>query len=313
VLVDHAPSPEVWAEGTRVRLHEERAVAFSKELGDPSVDCGAFLLPPAVFEAQRAAAREGDHSLAGAVSRLAAGLPLQAVPVPHGAWWLDVDTPEDVRSARRAFRRSLPKPSDGPVARYLNRPLSTRLSMAIARLRPNPDLISIVGFMGAVGAAVLLWNGWGVAGAIAVQLASVADGMDGEVARLQDRARPQGALLDGVLDRVADAALAAGLAGWALSAGQISHTGAVVMAVAATAVSMLSMATKDRVSALGLPAAPETALNVLLGGRDGRLLLIALVALAGRPVWGLAAIVAATGATLVLRLAFVFKASARAA
>lgn len=313
VLVDHAPSPEVWAEGTRVRLHEERAVAFSKELGDPSVDCGAFLLPPAVFEAQRAAAREGDHSLAGAVSRLAAGLPLLAVPVPPGAWWLDVDTPQDVRAARRAFRRSLPKPSDGPVARYLNRPVSTRLSMAIAWLRPNPDLISIVGFVFAVGAAVLLWNGWGVAGAVAALLASVVDGMDGELARLQDRARPQGALLDGVLDRVADAALAAGLAGWALSAGQISSLGAVVVAVAATSVSMLSMATKDRVSALGLPAAPEAALNVLLGGRDGRLLLIALSALAGRPLWGLAAIVAAAGATLVLRLAFVFKASSRAA
>src|SRR5688572_9146456 len=41
VLVDHAPDAEAWAEGTRVLLHEDRAVAFSKELEHPSIDCGA--------------------------------------------------------------------------------------------------------------------------------------------------------------------------------------------------------------------------------------------------------------------------------
>ena len=35
VLVDHAPDPEAWAEGTRVRIHEEQAVAFSKDARRP--------------------------------------------------------------------------------------------------------------------------------------------------------------------------------------------------------------------------------------------------------------------------------------
>jgi choline kinase len=71
VLVDHAPDAEAWAEGTRVLLHEERAVAFSKELDHPSIDCGAFLLPLAIFDAQRRAASRGDAALAGAVTELA--------------------------------------------------------------------------------------------------------------------------------------------------------------------------------------------------------------------------------------------------
>ena len=71
VLVDHAPDAEAWAEGTRVLLHEERAVAFSKELDHPSIDCGAFLLPLEVFDAQRRSASRGDGSLAGAVTELA--------------------------------------------------------------------------------------------------------------------------------------------------------------------------------------------------------------------------------------------------
>jgi len=310
-LVDPAPSLEVWAEGTRVRLHEEHAVAFSKSLDEPAVDCGAFLLPPAVFEAQREAARLGDHSLAGAITLLAARRPLMALPLPDGAWWVDLDTPADVRSVQRALRRSLSKASDGYVARYINRPLSTRASIAIARLRPHPDVISSIAFLIGVAAAVLLWTGRGTAAAIVVMLASVVDGMDGELARLQHRARPEGALLDGVFDRLSDAAVTAGLAGWALSAGQITPSGAILLAVAATAVSLLSMATKDRISALGLPAAPEARVNLLLGGRDGRLLMVALAALAGRPLWGLAAIVITGGLSLLLRLTFVLKGASR--
>jgi hypothetical protein len=55
------------------------------------------------------------------------------------------------------------------------------------------------------------------------------------------------------------------------------------LAVAATAGALLSMATKDRAAALGLASAPERALGRLLGGRDGRLLLVAVGALLAAP------------------------------
>jgi hypothetical protein len=110
-------------------------VAFGKHLEEPAIDCGAFLLPLEVFGRQRQAAAEGDHSLAGAVTRLAQTRPLRVVELPAGCWWQDVDTPEDVQAARVALRRSLGKDADGPVSRLLNRPLSTRLSMV---LTPRP-------------------------------------------------------------------------------------------------------------------------------------------------------------------------------
>src|SRR5439155_13683170 len=113
-----------------------------------------------------------------------------------------VDTPQDLRSARRIVRRSLVKESDGPISRYVNRPISTRLSMALAPLRPNPDLVSWIVLAVAMLAAWLLWEGHAVAGGVVVQLTSILDGVDGELARLQLRAGPGGALLDGVLDRI---------------------------------------------------------------------------------------------------------------
>jgi len=301
VLVDHAPDPDAWAEGTRVRLREEDAVAFSKELGDPSIDCGAFLLPATVFDAQRRAAARGDNSLAGAITELATEDPLAAVALPAGCWWQDVDTPEDLGRARALLRRSLSKETDGPVSRYLNRPMSTRLSFAVAPLRPHPDLLSVLGVALAAVAAWALASGLGVAGAVLVHATSVLDGMDGEAARLQLRSSPGGALLDGFLDRVADAVILAGLVVWSLAQGN-DPTLTSVLVVAATTGAMLSMATKDRMAALGLPPAPERGLGFLLGGRDGRLLLIAVAALLGRPQWALAAVVTTAAVSLSLRL-----------
>src|SRR5439155_13458603 len=91
----------------------------------------------------------------------------------------------------------------GPVSRYLNRPVSTRISMTLAPLRISPDLASW--FAAAVGivAGWLLAVGYGLAGAIAAHACSVLDGVDGELARLQVRATARGAMLDGVLDRLA--------------------------------------------------------------------------------------------------------------
>jgi hypothetical protein len=100
------------------------------------------------------------------VTRLAQTRPLRAVALPAGCWWQDVDTPQDARAAKRALRRSPTKASDGPVSRLLNRPLSTRLSMLLAPLRPAPDLVSLVAFALGLAGAALLAAGQGLAGGL---------------------------------------------------------------------------------------------------------------------------------------------------
>jgi phosphatidylglycerophosphate synthase len=135
----------------------------------------------------------------------------------------------------------------------------------------------------------------------------VIDGVDGEIARLQLRARPSGAFLDGVLDRLADAAILAGVGVWALT-GSTDRV-ALILTVGATAGALLSMASKDRIAALGLPSAPERALGFLLGGRDGRLLIIAVCALVGQPVLALGAVIVTSFVSLGLRAFFVWKAT----
>jgi hypothetical protein len=84
-----------------------------------------------------------------------------------------------------------------------------------------------------------------------------------------------------------------------------------VVTVAATTGALLSMASKDRAAALGLPPAPERPLGWLLGGRDGRLLLVAVGAVLGAPVAALAAITATSALSLGLRVAFLRRPPAR--
>jgi CDP-L-myo-inositol myo-inositolphosphotransferase len=311
VLVDVAPAPDAWATGTRVRIVNGHAGAFGKELDEPAIDCGAFVLPPRIFGCQRRVAAAGDGSLAGAVTELAAAEPVLATPIPVGTWWHDVDMPEDLPVVRDRLRRSMVKDGDGPVARLLNRPISTRVSMAVAALRPSPDVVSIVALVLGMAAAVLLGMERGILGGILVHLTSVIDGVDGEIARLHLRARPAGALLDGVLDRLADAVILAGLGVWALEGS--SDAAALVLVVSATAGAMLQMASKDRIAALGLPPPSERASGWLLGGRDGRLLLVAAGALVGEPMITLAAVTATSFLSLGLRMLSVHAALRRSA
>jgi choline kinase/phosphatidylglycerophosphate synthase len=310
VIVDPRPSPAVRDEGTRVRIRDGMALGFGKDLDEPAVDCGVFVLSREIFDCQRQAAEEGDASLAGAVSRFGERRSLKAVPIPAGSWWQDVDTPEDLRACQQRLRRSLTKSTDGPVSRFLNRPLSTRLSMWLAPARLSPDLLSWDAFLTGVAATVTLGLGLGVAGGVLVHLMSVLDGMDGEAARLQLRASPRGALLDGILDRAADAAIVAGLGLWALDATTVSPAVVLLVVVAAAFGSVMSMASKDRINAHALPQANERALSWILGGRDGRLLLVTIFSILGLPLAALATIAATSLVTLLLRLFAVLRLSA---
>jgi choline kinase/phosphatidylglycerophosphate synthase len=301
VLVDPHPDGTAWGEGTHVHVEGRRALAFGKTLDQPAIDCGAFVLDRSIFAAQRRAAAEGDHSLAAAVTLLASAAAVKAEPLPEDSWWQDVDTPEDLRAARRLLRRSLGKGTDGPVSRYLNRPISTRLSMALAPLRPSPNLMSFVTFALGVMAACLLAAERPLLGGLVVHLHSVLDGVDGESARLQLRANPRGATLDNVLDRVVDAAITAGLGWWVLENSFHPRTALLLGAIGA-AWALLAQAGKERSSVLGLPAPTERLLGYMLGGRDGRLFLVTAWAVLGHPMVALVAFSVAWVGSVIIRV-----------
>ena len=127
--------------------------------------------------------------------------------------WVDVDTSESLTAARRLLRRSLSKPGDGVVARYVNRPISAGLlTPMLLRFFPSvtPNQVSLLGLIVAIAAAFTFGLGVPILAAAGVMLASLLDGCDGEVARLKRVASPVGTFVDAVLDRYADAFMLTG-------------------------------------------------------------------------------------------------------
>lgn len=130
-------------------------------------------------------------------------------------------TPAERRATERALFAALRKPVDGPVSRWLNRYLSLAVTRLLLDTRVTPNQMTVVAtLIGVAGVAAVFsstWAGVGV-GAVLVQLQSILDGCDGEIARLKFQASPFGAWLDNVLDDLVNAAfgLALGVAAAAL-------------------------------------------------------------------------------------------------
>ena len=186
--------------------------------------------------------------------------------------------------------RSLAKPTDGLVSRLLNRRISTRISTWLASLRrpPSPDAVSLAAAWLVASAGPLFASGHPLAAGVAAQAGSVLDGVDGEIARLTGRASRAGALLDTVLDRLADTAA---LLGAAISAARhLSPAAAAALAAAAVSADLLV----TYIHAVGEKLAGRH--PALIGrlpnvaGRDTRLFILFLAGVFGAPAAGLWAI-----------------------
>lgn len=120
-----------------------------------------------------------------------------------------------LRDADREIVRDLVKPSDGIVSRYLNRPISTRISSGLLQFRAvRPIHATAVAALTASLMFGCLISGsyFGlIVGAILFQVASVIDGVDGEIARATFRTTARGATLDSLTDAATNLAFLMGL------------------------------------------------------------------------------------------------------
>lgn len=200
---------------TRVKTEGGKIRDIGKGLADfNGFDTGIFMCTPAVFGAlERCTEETGDTTLSGAVRVLAAEGRARAVEIDR--FWIDVDDTAAFGRAERSLLSSLRgKQNDGPVARYLNRPISVWISRRLVDYGVTPNQISIFSFICSVLAAGLFALGGYPAlflGGFMAQFASVIDGCDGEVARLKFLSSRYGGWFDAVLDRYADAFLLFGL------------------------------------------------------------------------------------------------------
>ena len=201
---------------TKVLIEDNNKItAIGKNISNYNAyDTGIFLCSPVLFHAiEDSFLSTGDSTLSGGIRILSGNGNAKTFDI-QDSYWVDVDDEKAFSKAKNLLISNLKKASDGPVSRYLNRPLSIRLTILLLNTKIAPNHISILAFiLGVLGAGFFFLGGYInlIIGGILAQIASVIDGCDGEIARLKFKASEFGGWFDAVLDRYGDAFLLFGL------------------------------------------------------------------------------------------------------
>ncbi len=112
----------------------------------------------------------------------------------------------------------MPAKGDGMVSKHINRPFSRQLTKFILHFWPecNPNLISIISALTGIIGSILFFMNFPFLGGLFIQISSIIDGSDGEVARANGRTSFFGGFFDSVMDRYVDVFIFVGLTFYSL-------------------------------------------------------------------------------------------------
>jgi CDP-diacylglycerol---glycerol-3-phosphate 3-phosphatidyltransferase len=127
--------------------------------------------------------------------------------------------------------------------------LSASVRDRLIESRLTPNAISLVGLIGNLAAAVLIWQGLYFLGGVAFIIGSVMDTLDGRYARVSGKGTLFGAFLDSTLDRIEEGIVLTAVAyRFALSGDEFAAAMCVVVVLGSLMVSY----TRARAEALGV-------------------------------------------------------------
>jgi phosphatidylglycerophosphate synthase len=159
-----------------------------------------------------------------------------------------------------------------PELRARVRGLAVPIALAFGRLGLTPNMLTVLGFGIALGAAVAASQGAWTLAAFLVIFGGVFDLFDGALARATNRVSRVGAFLDSVFDRAGEGCL---LIGVAVGSYQAHLPEGSLVAMAALAASFLVSYTRAKSESLGFTPGTGMA-NVGIAPREVRLVLLAI-------------------------------------
>lgn len=234
------------------RAVTEAEAAASLGAGDLMVS-GEQLVPAAAILAARAGRAQSGVSKVGA-----------APPDQAEIRRLRGDSGSDrLDAAAVAIVRATAKPQDGIVSRFLNRPISQAITRRLLRwpgMRPGHATV-MTALIALAMVAVLLLGGEQslVAGALLFQLASIFDGVDGEIARATFRTSPEGARIDSLVDAATNLAFLGGVAWNLFARGEAAPAlaGLISLALLGTGLWLIARSNRSRGGGLTFDAVKE--------------------------------------------------------
>ena len=192
---------------------------------------------------------------------------------------------------------------DGYISKYINRKASEPMARLLARTRLTPNQAT----WGAFGIALLSFIsfifGQNIIGGLLAQLSSIADGIDGSLARLKGMSSTFGGFLDSVLDRYADILIVLGLTLWSLS--HEAYPGIWLAGFLAVAGTTCISYTRARINSAHRHLFDKGLKS--LASRDIRLFLIMLGGITGQAYFCLIIIAVLTNLVVFYRLIYIYR------
>lgn len=200
----------------------------------------------------------------------------------------------------------MPKEWDGIVSQYINRRISRPIAGFLAKHTCiSPNQVTLISFLAAVFSGIAFSLNCMMLGGVLAQIASILDGVDGDLAVLTNRVSPFGGFLDAMLDRYGDAAILMGMTYLIMSTKHynIAH---IIVAFAALLGSMLVSYSRVRARAdLGL--AFNRGFTGYAANRDVRLFIIMVGGILGQAPITLALIASLTNLNVISRIWIAWK------
>ncbi|MEM2264976.1 MAG: sugar phosphate nucleotidyltransferase [Nitrososphaerota archaeon] len=212
ICVDKNPPWYTVQEGLKIRLDESKVIDLGKDVPPyHGTDTGLFIFSKEIQPFIQEVINEyGPNAEIITLLKRAKDLDLIGYVDVTGCTWIDIDTPQDLEKAKELYweilRKNLIKPTDGPISKYINRPISTRVSLYLYKkgVKISPNSVTILTFLLGLISTFILAQGKYVIGGLMVFITSILDGVDGELARLKNETTAFGSFLDSVLDRYID-------------------------------------------------------------------------------------------------------------
>ncbi len=159
------------------------------------VDTGFFKCSPKIFKYAIAAAEAGKVEFVECVRLAAEAGEAQVVDV-SGHYWVDVDTEEDAKRAKRILAKYTKKGRGASdfIAHYLNRPLEISLTYHLSDTRVTPNMVTVASNVVAYLTAAFFLFGQLLPGALLTFVVGVIDGVDGKLARIRHQTTRLGKL-----------------------------------------------------------------------------------------------------------------------
>lgn len=180
------------------------------------------------------------------------------------------------------------------------------MARAISPAPVTPNHVTTFTLLLAIATGGMIAAGWNIAGGILIQVVSVVDGVDGELARIKNLASRFGGVYDAVSDRYADAIMLAGMTVFAVRFED--HARPEFVGMLALGAALIVSYSRARIEADLPEAIAGGQLDSIFGlaSRDVRSLIAAVGTVAGQCYYTLIVLAVLSGITIAWRLAYLW-------